>query len=112
MDVRASDDFSWGAHVDYDADLVERLDAAKALRVHRPEVVVCSWPPPGNDFERRVFETPSVQTYVAVVSPTEADAGDWTSYRSQEAFEMTVHRRLGRRVLPVGRSRVLVFERT
>lgn len=50
------------------ADGVESLDAVTALRRHSPEVVVCSWPPPGNTFERHVFTTPSVQLYVLLTS--------------------------------------------
>lgn len=111
VSVSASDDYSWGAHVAYDAELVERLDAIKALKQHAPEVVICSWPPPGNRFERRIFETASVQTYVLITSPTEADAGDWNAYRDQAEFEMAHDAHLSRLVLPAGRSRVYVFTR-
>ncbi|GAA4362922.1 hypothetical protein [Nocardioides caricicola] len=111
VSVRASDDYSWGAHVAYDPELVERLDATKALKQHAPEVVLCSWPPPGNRFERRIFATAAVQSYVLITSPTEADAGDWDAYRNQTEFEMAHDAILSRLVLPAGRSRVYVFTR-
>lgn len=110
--VRATDDFSWSAHIQFDTDVVERLDATKALRSLQPEVVICSWPPPGNRFEKRIFETASVQTYVLITSPSEADAGDWDAYRAQTSFEMVHDQHLSRLVLPSGRNLVYLFRRT
>lgn len=96
VDVVATDDASWG----HDGDDVERLDAAAALRAHRPRVVVCSWPPPGNTFERRVFTTPGVEEYLLVTSRREHLAGDWAAYRSQQDFDMVEVPELSRLVLP------------
>lgn len=108
--VRASDDHSWARRIDY-PDLVERSDARTALRKHSPRVVICSWPPAGNAFERAVFDSESVETYVVVTSADEREAGAWDMYRSQTTFEMTDDRALRRLVLPEGRNRVLVFTR-
>ncbi len=110
VELNASDDYSWARHVSFD-ESVERLDARAALRRHQPAVVVCSWPPPGNDFEAEVFRTPTVETYVVVTSRSRADAGNWTAYEDQDQFQMTESRGLSRLVLPTGRNRVLLFQR-
>ena len=108
--VRATDDHSWASSIDYGDD-VERSDARAALRKYTPRVVVCSWPPPGNSFERAVFETPSVETYVVIDSVTNGGAGDWRAYEAQQSFEMHHDKSLSDLVLPRGANRVLVFQR-
>lgn len=111
VDVVATDDHSWADAVRY-PDHVQRQPAAAALRAHRPQVVICSWPPAGNSFERLVFTTPSVQTYVVITTRHEASAGDWTAYRAQRGFDLVDDRRLGRLVLPPDLDgAVLVFTR-
>jgi hypothetical protein len=109
-DVVATDDYSWANHVTFD-DTIERLDAVKALRRYSPKVVLCSWPPPGNAFERQVFTTPSVETYVVITSVARANASDWAAYETQDDFEMLPDPGLSKLVLPVGHSQVLVFRR-
>lgn len=112
VDVTATDDYSWAHSVRYDPALVRREEAREALRRHRPEVVLCSWPPPGNPFERHVFTTPSVQLYVVISSRHELGAGDWEAYRRQTAFELTADPELSRLVLPPESDpAVYVFER-
>jgi hypothetical protein len=109
--IRATDDQSWGRSTAYPAD-VERLDAAAALERHRPRAVLCSFPPPGNGFERRVFETPGVALYLVVTSRHRHAAGDWEAYRRQSAFEWSVDEALSRLVLPPELDpAVLVFRR-
>jgi hypothetical protein len=73
--------------------------------------VICSWPPAGNAFERAVFATPSVETYIVLTSSDEREAGDWDSYRSQTGFDRGDGPTLSRLVLPEGRNRVLIFTR-
>ena len=97
--VKATDDQSWGHAVTYPAE-VEKLDAAQALARHRPRAVLCSFPPPGNAFERRVFTTPGVELYVVVTTRHQFAAGDWNAYREQTAFEWSVDEPLSRLVLP------------
>lgn len=99
VDIVATDDFSWSDRVEYPDD-VERLDAAEALRRHEPAVVLCSWPPPGNAFERRVFATPSVELYVVIGSRQEFATGNWDDYRRQRDFELERDDALGELVLP------------
>ena len=109
--VRATDDQSWSHAVSYPAD-VERLDAVAALRRHAPRAVLCSFPPPGNAFERRVFATPSVERYVVVTTRHRFAAGDWAAYEAQAAFEWAEDRALSALVLPPElEPAVLVFRR-
>ena len=96
--VTATDDHSWSA-VTFPAS-VERRDAKAALQAHAPQVVLCSWPPAGNDFERMVFRTPSVERYIVIGSRHEVGAGDWAAYRGQDAFDMRDDERLAGLVLP------------
>lgn len=58
-----------------------------------------------------MFETPSVETYIAIVGAREAGAGNWHAYRSQQRFEMREDLSLSKLIAPIGTSRVLVFER-
>jgi hypothetical protein len=112
-DVVATDDYSWqktraGAER---ADVV-RQDARAALAERAPQVVLCSWPPAGNPFERWVFETPSVETYIMIGSRSEAAAGSFSDYRAQDAFTMRHDEALSALVLPPeAQPAVYVFER-
>lgn len=109
--VTATDDYSWQDSVDY-PDTVLRMPAGKALRTYRPEVVVCSWPPAGNTFERRVFATPSVRLYLVIGTRRELSAGNWDDYRAQTGFDLVEDRRLSRLVLPPELDpAVLIFRR-
>lgn len=111
LDVRATDDGSW-SHVVEPPPSVERLEARQALRRHRPRTVICSWPPPGNPFERVVFETPSVERYLVVTSRHRFAAGDWQAYERQQAFDWAVDEELSALVLPPELDpAVLVFRR-
>jgi hypothetical protein len=109
--VHATDDRSWSHAVAYPAG-VEALDATSALGRRRPPVVLCSFPPPGNTFERTVFQTPSVETYVVVTTRHRFAAGDWDAYAGQTAFDLSDDLRLSRLVLPPEIDpAVLVFRR-
>jgi hypothetical protein len=110
--ITATDDHSWGDAVHYPDDVI-RLDARKALRTHRPRVVICSWPPAANTFERYVFATPSVELYLVVTTRQELSAGDWDAYRRQEDFELTEDPALARLTLPPELDgTVLLFRRS
>jgi hypothetical protein len=99
VDVTATDDHSWSARVSVPPD-VERQEAREALRRRAPEVVVCSWPPAANSFERHVFTTSSVQLYVVIASRHEFASGDWDAYRRQTGFAFAEVPELSRLVLP------------
>ncbi len=110
-EVRATDDQSWTRAITYPS-AVEKLDARRALQMYSPRAVLCSWPPPGNDFERHVFATRSVELYVVIGSRYRFASGNWDAYASQDAFEWAVEPRLSRHVLPPELdSAVLVFRR-
>ncbi len=109
--VTSTDDQSWSHAVTYPAD-VERLDAAAALSRHAPRAVLCSFPPPGNAFERKVFTTPSVELYLVVTTRHRFAAGDWDAYAAQDRFEWAEDPALSRLVLPPELDpAVLVFRR-
>ena len=109
--IRATDDQSWSHAVTYPPD-VERLDAAAALRRHAPRAVLCSFPPPGNAFERQVFATAGVELYVVVTTRHRFAAGDWEAYAAQTAFEGGEDPALSALVLPPELDpAVLVFRR-
>lgn len=111
VDVVATDDFSWGQHVTYPKD-VRQTPAREALRTFRREVVLCSWPPPGNPFERLVFQARQVRRYVVIGSRERAAASNWQAYEEQEAFERREEPRLSRLVLPPEVAPVVhVFDR-
>ena len=97
--ITATDDHSWKHEVKYPEFVVKR-DAQDALREYAPEVVLCSWPPAGNTFERHVFRTRSVQLYVVISSRHRFAAGNWEDYMQQTAFDFGEDVKLNRLVLP------------
>jgi hypothetical protein len=114
-DVLATDDRSWQKtrRDPGEATDVVAQDAHAALREHRPRVVLCSWPPAGNAFEKWVFKTPSVETYIVIGSRSESAAGHFADYRAAGAtFAMERDDDLSRLVLPPEiEPAVYVFER-
>lgn len=111
VDLVATDDFSWSHNIEYPEN-VRQLTARDALRTYRPEVVICSWPPPGNPFERQIFKTPSVDVYITIGGQDEFAAGNWDDYRAQSEFTFEEVPALSRLVLPPeARSAVYVFRR-
>ena len=110
VNVTATDDYSW-RNVNF-ADAVLTQDAGEALAECQPEVAICCWPPPGNTFERRVFVTLSVQTYIVIASSHRFATGDWESYESQSDFTFAEDAKLSRLVLPPElEAAVYVFRR-
>jgi hypothetical protein len=99
VQITATDNHSWKHAVTY-PDWVVKLDAREALSVYAPEVVICSWPPSQNDFERQIFSTPSVQLYIVIGSRHRIAFGNWSDYRQQTAFDMEEDKKLGSLVLP------------
>lgn len=111
VQITATDDGSWSHSVRY-GDGVVRQDARRALRSRAPAAVICSWPPAGNDFERHVFSTASVELYVVIGTRHEFGAGDWAAYGRQQGFDMVLDEGLSRLVLPPELDpAVLVFRR-
>jgi hypothetical protein len=111
VQLTATDNHAWSQAVQY-PDWVIKLDAREALARYTPEVVICSWPPSQNDFERHVFNTPSVQLYIVIGSRHQFAFGNWKDYKLQSAFELQEDKRLGALVLPPElEAAVFVFSR-
>jgi hypothetical protein len=109
--VTATDNFSWTHAIQY-PDRVEKLGAKEALEKYKPQVVLCSWPPPGNPFEKEVFSTPSVELYLVIGSRYRFAGGNWEAYTGQQRFEWQADPQLSGYVLPPElESSVLVFRR-
>lgn len=97
--ITATDDYSWQHAVNY-PESVLKLDAGAALKRFRPRVVVCSWPPANNGFERLVLADPGVELYIVIGSRHEFATGNWADYRAQTAFDLAEDPTLGAGVLP------------
>jgi hypothetical protein len=109
--VTATDNYGWTHAIDY-PETVERIDGKEALDKYRPEVVICSWPPPGNNFEESVFSTRSVHLYLVIGSRHRFASGNWDVYTSQRKFSWEVDPRLSSYLIPPElESAVLVFRR-
>jgi hypothetical protein len=109
--ITATDDHSWSHIVSYPAS-VERIGAKEALEKHLPKVVICSWPPPGNPFERYVFSTRSVELYIVIGSRYPFASGNWGAYAGQSEFSWEMDPRLSRYLIPPELdSAVLLFSR-
>jgi hypothetical protein len=99
VQITATDDYSWSRNIAFPQAVVQE-DAPTALRERKPAAVICSWPPPGNTFERHVFETPSVELYIVINAGREFGSGNRADYESQTGFEHADEPALGRLVLP------------
>ncbi len=97
--ITATDNYSWKHAVSYQEDVL-KLDAAQALSQFRPAVVICSWPPANNSFERLVFTTPGVDLYIVIGSKHTFASGNWVDYRANQQFDLREDIELGRGVLP------------
>lgn len=107
----AIDDYSWSHAIEY-PQFVERLSAKQSLAKYQPQAVICSWPPPGNTFEQKVFSTRSVALYIVIGSRYRFAAGNWDSYEAQDKFEWAIDRKLSSLVIPPElESAVLIFRR-
>jgi hypothetical protein len=111
VQLTATDNHGWGKSVAY-PDWVLKLDAREALAKYAPEVVICSWPPAQNDFEREVFNTASVRLYIVIGSRHRFAFGNWNDYTRQTDFELEEDKVLSALVLPPElESVVYVFRR-
>ncbi len=111
VNVIATDDLSWSHAIKYPEN-VENLDAKHALAKYSPKVVICSWPPPGNTFERQVFLNKDVDLYIVIGSRYKFISGNWDSYAEQDKFAWATDAKLSSYVIPPEiESAVLVFRR-
>lgn len=110
--ITPTDDHSWSA-VAFPAG-VQRLDARAALREVPAPVVLCSWPPSGNDFEAAVFTTPGVERYIVIGNRQRAGWGDQSAYAAAAEHGFTAREapELARLILPPELEPVvLIFDR-
>jgi hypothetical protein len=109
--VIATDNYSWHHKITY-PDMVVQMDAIKALEHYMPDVVICSWPPAKNNFEREIFACKSVKLYIAIVSVHKFASGNWQDYESQKNFTIEQRSDLAKLLLPpeLG-SDVVLFRR-
>lgn len=111
VDITASDDYSWSDRIKFGAT-VHKADAKTALETFSPDVVICSWPPPLNNFESYVFATNAVQTYIVIGGYGPNHFGNWGEYKRQENFSMINEERLAPYFFPPDLNcRVYVFNR-
>jgi hypothetical protein len=111
VDIKASDDHSWNRQIEY-PDIVENLDAKRSLEKYSPEVVLCSWSPPNNNFEKHIFTTKSVETYIFIGSSYEYGSGNWAVFKEQKDFDYRIDENLSKMVLPDdGGNIVMIFNR-
>lgn len=115
VDITAVDDESWslgGKSIRARGVDVLRMDAAQALKQFSPEVVICSWAPVGNLFERDIFRTKSVQAYLAISSRHSFASGNWGAYKEQKAFDCSTSEPLNLLIRPTEiEQQLLIFRR-
>lgn len=99
VQVTATDNHSWKHSIQY-PEWVIKQGAQEALSLYAPEVVICSWPPANNNFERQVFIAHSVQLYIVISSRHQFASGNWVEYRQQTTFTFEEDNSLSRLVLP------------
>jgi hypothetical protein len=113
VNISAVDDDSWQiSGWGRGADNIQKMDASLALKSLSPEVVICSWPPPGNKFEVDVFKTESVQMYIVILSKQPFASGNWSAYKNQNQFDCTTIPALNGSLRPIeAEQQVFVFRR-
>ena len=85
VDITAVDDQSWGGTIPIGREVLP-MDGREALVRFQPQVVLCSWPPPGNFFEREILAQPSVEMYIAILSRHRYASGDHQAYARAGGF--------------------------
>lgn len=110
VNITATDNNSWDT-ITPNPDVITE-DASTTLRTRKPEVVLCSWPPAGNTFERDIFTTDTVQTYIVIASQHKFAAGNWGHNNQQTQFTIIERPDLADLVLPPElKPAVYIFQR-
>ncbi|WP_410499733.1 hypothetical protein [Chitinibacter sp. S2-10] len=111
VDITPTDDYSWEKVVQYPPE-VQRFDAIGAIERFKPQVVICSWPPSNNQFERQIFRQRGVETYIVIGSHSRFLTGNWADYEAQTHFDWQERADLSRLILPPElRAGLWVFQR-
>ncbi len=69
--------------VDYYATnpIVEKLDYQEALTKYNPDLVICSWMPPDEDWSQSIRATPSVREYLLIGETDDGVCGEpWSTW--------------------------------
>lgn len=99
VDITPTDDYSWEKVVSYPAE-VQRYDAIAAIQSFHPQVVICSWPPSNNHFERQIFRQRGVDSYIVIGSRSRFLTGNWHDYETQTLFDWQELPELSQLILP------------
>ncbi len=83
--IVATDDFSWESSISYGQN-VEKIDARSALKKFKPKLVLSSWPPDHNNYERHILASPDIDTYIVLGSRHAFATGDHDAYSSLANF--------------------------
>ena len=97
--IIATDDYSWARSISYHKH-VENLDAKKALKKYQPKIVLSCFPPAPNNFEKHVFQAPSVELYIVIGSRHSYATGDFGTYKRQKGFSWQASLSLSKLVFP------------
>ncbi len=108
VDIKATDNYSWEHAIEY-PESVFKMDAYSALKKFKPEVVVCSWPPANNSFEKNIFDSGSVNLYILIGSRHKFSSGNWIDYLTQKNFSMEEKSNLSALVFPPELDPVVYF---
>ncbi len=119
VNIIGVDDMSWPLAkktVKKATPFMEEISAEHALQQKKPSVVLSVWPPPGNLFERHVFNTPSVDLYMVILSAHQFASGNWSDYKAQDgrrgAFSCVTNESLNTLLRPIeSEQRLLIFRR-
>lgn len=111
VDIRATDDYSWAHAIQY-PEAVEKLPVSPSLIKYKPQVVICSWPPPNNIFERAIFSFQTVEMYISIGSRHSFATGNWRDYGLQKHFNWNQDHVLSRLILPAEVEPIIhIFQR-
>lgn len=77
----ATDSGEWGIKPAFDHEPVEEMDVETSLRVHKPDIVICSWMPVQLDWSQHFRKTKSVQEYILIGETENGMCGDnWLTW--------------------------------
>lgn len=107
----ATDNYSWENYIDYPG-FVEKLEAKAALTKYKPNTVICSWPPPGNSFEKNIFNMDYVNLYIVIGTKNPLVSGNHEAYQNQKNFIIEYNEKLSGMLIPPSKNNaVYIFRR-
>lgn len=99
IDCTATDNYSWEHYIKY-SNQVKRLDAKSVLEQYKTDTVICSWPPPENNFEKHVFSSNHVNLYIVIGTKNHLHSCNHKLYKEQDSFIMEFSEKLSKLILP------------